>query len=440
MDLGFLANTAFAKTLAGNMDVISLLVLAAAIVITIWKDTNLGTLALGMALVVGYFIGGVNVKTLIAGYPTSLFLMLAGVTYLFGIAQSNGTLDKITKYMVKSVKGNVAVLPIVLFFLAFILSSIGPGQISISALVAAPAMVLAAEVGIPPLLMALIVGNGAQAGAMSPLSPNGIVGNSVLAKMGITGWEMTLWMNMLIAHIVVAAIAYVIYGGLKLWKTKDTENTAAKALAAMKVEPFNYQQISTLVAIGILIISVIVFKLDIGFMSFLLGSILILMKAGDEKAAFKTMPWGAIMLVTGVSVMVELMKNIGGMKLFAQIMSNFSTPLTVTLVVGFFAALVSAYASTSGVILPAFLPMAPLLLQQIGASPNELAALVSTIVVAGHLTDMSPLSTTGAVFISGAPDHIDRKPLYKGMMIWGLSMSVVGAVLCWVLFTILRLP
>lgn len=440
MKLNFLAHTGFAKALAAHMDMISLIVIVVAIIITIWKDTNLGTLALGSALVVGYFIGGVPVKTLVAGYPTSLFLMLAGVTYLFGIAQVNGTLDKITKYTVKSVRGNVAVLPIVLFFLAFLISSIGPGQISTSALISAPVMVLAAEVGIPPLLMALVVGNGAQAGAMSPLSPNGIVGNSVLAKMGITNMAMTMWINMLLAHIVVGAIAYVLFGGLKLWKVKDTGNNAAKVLAEMKVEPFNYQQIITMIAIAILIVAVVLFKLDIGFISFLLGSILILLKAADERAAFKAMPWGAIMLVTGVSVMVELMKNIGGMTLFAQIMSNFSTPFTVTLVVGFFSGIVSAYASTSGVIMPAFLPMAPILLQKIGASANDLPALISTIVVAGHLTDMSPLSTTGAVFISGAPDYIDRKPLFKGMMIWGISMSFVGAILCWVLFTILRLP
>jgi di/tricarboxylate transporter len=440
MSLDFFANTGFAQFLASNMDMISLIALVLAIIISIWKNVNLGILSLGLAMVIGHFIGGMSIKDLIKGYPTSLLLMLAGVTFLFGIAQSNGTLDKITMYSVKMVKGKVALLPIVLFFLAFILSSMGPGQIAISALLAAPAMVLAAEVGIPPLLMALVVGNGAQAGAMSPLAPNGIVGNSVLAEMGITGVGMTLWMNMLIVHVVVAAAAYVIYGGLKLWKIKDGENSKGRTLAAMTVEPFNFQQISTLTAMGILIISVLAFQLDIGFMSFLLGGILILIKAGDEKAAFKTMPWGAIMLVTGVSVMVKLMQNIGGMELFAQIMSNFSTPFTATLVVGFFAALVSAYASTSGVIMPAFLPMAPLLLVQIGAPASGLMALVSTIVVAGHLTDMSPLSTTGAVFISGAPDHIDRKPVYKGMMIWGFSMSVVGAVLCWVLFTVLRLP
>ena len=89
--------------------------------------------------------------------------------------------------------------------------------------------------------------------------------------------------------------------------------------------------------------------------------------------------------------------------------------------------------------MPAFLPMAPLLLAKIGSDPSALPALITTIVVAGHLTDMSPLSTTGAVFISGAPDSIDSKPLFKGMMIWGLSMSVFGAILCWLLFTVLGL-
>ena len=66
-----------------------------------------------------------------------------------------------------------------------------------------------------------------------------------------------------------------------------------------------------------------------------------------------------------------------------------------------------------------------------------LITLAVTIVVAGHLTDMSPLSTTGAVFIGGAPDTVDRKPLYRGMIIWGLSMSVFGAVLCWLLYGII---
>ena len=86
---------------------------------------------------------------------------------------------------------------------------------------------------------------------------------------------------------------------------------------------------------------------------------------------------------------------------------------------------------------PAFFPMAPQLLENINLGQEYLLPLVATIVVAGHLTDMSPLSTTGAVFIGGAPDTVDRKPLYRGMIIWGLSMSVFGAVLCWLLYGII---
>ena len=151
-----------------DVPMVSLIALLIAIVVSVTTSLNIGTLAIGLSLVVGNYIGGVKIPDIIKGYPTSLFILLAGTTYLFAIAQTNGTLDKITKYAVKAVRGNVAMLPIVLFFLAFGLSAMGPGQITISALLAPPAMLLAGEVGISPLLMALVVGNGAQAGAMSP--------------------------------------------------------------------------------------------------------------------------------------------------------------------------------------------------------------------------------------------------------------------------------
>lgn len=423
--------------LADNIAAVSLVALVVAIVLTVWRDKNLGTISIGLAFVIGHFIGDIPVKELIAGYPTSLFIMLGGVTYFFGVAQANGTMDKITRYAIKSVKGNVAMLPIVLFFVAFFVSSIGPGQISTSALFAGPAMLLAVEVGINPLLMALVVGNGAQAGAMSPLSPNGVVGNGVLAEMGITGWGITMWMQMLIAHIIVGAFAYIICGGLKLWRRQKSGDAEFEALKSIVVEPFDKKQKVTLVSIILLIIAVVGFKQNIGLVGFVLGSLLIMFDVADERAVFKGMPWNSIMLVTGVSCLVDLMSDIGGMDLFADIMSKFSSPGTYLLVIGFFAGIVSAYTSTSGVIMPAFLPMAPMLLERIGVGPEALLPLAVTIVVCGHLTDMSPLSTTGAVFIGAAPDSIDRKPLYRGMIMWGLGMSVFGAVLCWLLYGVI---
>ena len=419
-----------------DVPMISLIALLIAIVVSVTTSLNIGTLAIGLSLVVGYYVGGVKVPDILKGYPTSLFILLAGTTYLFAIAQTNGTLDKITKYAVKAVRGNVAMLPIVLFFLAFGLSAMGPGQITISALLAPPAMLLAGEVGISPLLMALVVGNGAQAGAMSPIAPPGIISASLLGKMGLTDVGVILWVNMLICHVAVSILAYFLFGGLKLLRTADTGQR--ESLRNLQVDPFNRSQVLTIAGIVVLIAGAVFFKVDIGMAGFMIGALLSLFRCVDEGKAIKAMPWGTILMVTGVTVLVQLMSTVGGMDLFAGLIAKMSTAYTVTLVAGFWSGLVSAYASTTGVILPAFLPMAKPLLQQVGGT--DLMALLSSIIVCGFVVDLSLLSTTGAVFIANCPANADKTKLFRNMLIWGLSMSVVGAVVCWLAFTVLGLP
>lgn len=426
----------------GNLPLISLIALLIAIVVSVTTSLNIGTLAMGLALVVGNYIGGAKIADIIKGYPTSLFILLAGVTYLFAIAQVNGTLEKITKYAIKAVGGNIALLPIVFFFLAFGISAMGPGQITTAALMAAPAMLLAEEVGMSPLLMALVVGNGAQAGAMSPIAPPGIITNELVGKMGITGVGGTLWLNMFIGHFVVAIIAYILFGGLKLLRTKDHHQR--KTLMAMKITRFNRDQILTMVGIALLIIgSLTIKKFDIGLNAFMIGAILSLLKVVDEGKAIKAMPWGTILMVTGVTVLVQLMSTLGGIDLFASIIAKVSTPYTITMVAGFVAGLISVYASTTGVILPTFLPLAPVLLEKLGGSPTDvtqLMPLLSSIIVCGFIVDLSPLSTTGAVFLANAGPKANKTKLFRDMLIWGLSMSVVGALISWLAFTVLRLP
>jgi Na+/H+ antiporter NhaD/arsenite permease-like protein len=415
--------------------VLSLIALLVAILISCFTPLNIGALSIGLALIIGYF-GDTKIATIVQGFPSNLLLLLAGTTYLFSIAQTNGTLDKVAKYAIKAVRGRAALLPIVLFFLAFGLSAMGPGQITIAALLAGPSMLLAEEVGISPLLMALVVGNGAQAGAMSPLAPPGIISANILAKFGLTGVGGVLWLNMLIVHVAVTILAYFLFGGLKLWKEQDAGK--AETLRNIQVDPFTKGQWATLGGIGLLVVAALFFKVDVGFAAFLIGALLSLFKVADEQKAIKGMPWNTILMVTGVTVLVNLMSNVGGIDLFAKLIAKMSTAGTVTLVAGFWSGLVSAYASTTGVILPAFLPMAPALLKELGST--DLLPLVSSIIVCGFVVDLSPLSTTGAVFIANAGQKTDKNKLFRNMLIWGLSMSVVGAVVSWVAFTLLKLP
>ena len=52
-------------------------------------------------------------------------LTLIGVTYLFAIAQNNGTVDLLVRGAVRLVGGHVAAIPWVMFFVTALLTAIG---------------------------------------------------------------------------------------------------------------------------------------------------------------------------------------------------------------------------------------------------------------------------------------------------------------------------
>jgi hypothetical protein len=120
------------------------------------------------------------------------------------------------------------------------------------------------------------------------------------------------------------------------------------------------------------------------------------------------------------------------MSLFTDLLASVSSPGTVTAVVAFATGIVSVYSSTSGVVLPAFLPTIPGLVERLGG--GDPMAIASSMVVGGHLVDLSPLSTIGALCIAALPSADDSKTLFNQLLAWGLSMTIVGTVACWLLF------
>ena len=84
--------------------------------------------------------------------------------------------------------------------------------------------------------------------------------------------------------------------------------------------------------------------------------------------------------------------------------------------------------------LPAFLPTAAALVERVGGGDPLAVAL--SINVGSSLVDVSPLSTIGALCVAAVADAAAR-PLFRALLIWGLSMTVVGAVICQVFATML---
>ena len=143
------------------------------------------------------------------------------------------------------------------------------------------------------------------------------------------------------------------------------------------------------------------------------------------------MVWGVILMVCGVTVLIGVLSAQRGMDLFTNLLTQIATPGSATFVIALVVGAVSVYSSTSGVVLPAFLPTVPGIAAGLGVSPLSIAA---SMYVGGHLVDLSPLSTIGALCIAALPSEAGAKKLFDQLLWWGLSMMLVGAVICWILF------
>lgn len=400
---------------------------------------HVGFLAITLAWFVGVYIAGMSANEVMAGFPTRLFLTLAGVTLLFSQAQANGTLDRIARKAVYFCRGNVGIIPMMFFCLSFILASIGPGNIAATALIAPMAMAVAGQVGVPVFLMAIMVGNGANAGSLSPIAPTGVIVNGVMADIGLAGFEQHTYLNNMMAHLIISFGAYFLFGG---WRLLGRHHAGAVVVPSSTSKPaagntFAQQHWITISVIGSLITGVILFDINIGLGAFGGAMLLSLLRAGDDLEAVKIMPWRVIMMVCGVTILISVLDETGGLDLFTQMLAGMSTSESVTAIVAFSTGFISIYSSTSGVVLPAFLPTVPGLVEQLGGV--EPLAIASSMNVGGHLVDVSPLSTLGALCMAAAPAGEDSRKLFNKLMAWGLSMTVVGGATCWLLFTVLRI-
>ena len=422
------------------------------------EDLNVGFLGIAFGIIVGGVFAGTPATKVMNAFPLSLFMILVGVTFLFGMAQTNGTMEKLTAYSIRACKGNTALVPIIIYILATFITTIGPGNIAGCALMAPVAMAIASKVKMPAFLMTLLVVGACNGAAFSPFAPTGIISNGIIAKvapeLGIPAdylntlaWKIHF--NSTIAQGFVNIGGFFVMGGLK-WMREQKGAALDIDEWAPNPEPFNAAQKTTLLLVAILIILVVVPGLpgvkgtlpktitnmlsNVGSISFVLSIVLMLTGYGDSKAAVKVMPWPVIMMVCGVSVLIDVMDKAGGLNFLVEVMASVAGPTTICFWTAFVPAVISAYSSSSGVVMPMFLPMTPGLVELTGGDP---IAIISAIDVGSHLVDTSPLSTLGALCIASAGEEEDKGVLFRKLLIWGLAMSIVSGIVCYVFFGIL---
>ncbi|MFR2574038.1 MAG: SLC13 family permease [Dialister sp.] len=401
------------------MALLSLFSLAGAIFLGFFRKMNTGLVCIGFALLLGK-IAGMADRDIIGGFNYSLFLMLLGVTYLFGLAEINGTLKLLTRKITVLAGKHTYMIPVVMYIFATVLSALGPGTIPTTAIMMVFGMTLAVEMKINPAMLAAIIFLGAAGGGMSPLAATGIIGLDLCQGFGLTGIELPLLVNGVLSSTVYAALVYVAFGGYKL--------KSDVVLQFSDIPAFNKEQIITLIGIAVMVGLVMLFKVNVGLASFTVAMVLSFLRVSDEEQALKKIPWGTLLLICGVGVLMNVIIALGGIDLLSASLASVMSAKTATTILGVTAGVMSWFSSTSGVVMPTLIPTIPHIIQQMSISVNPVE-WVTAISMVSNTAGISPLSTGGALALAAysaeagaAAGELDR------LFIKMFSISAAGVV------------
>ncbi|WNG80409.1 SLC13 family permease [Mycobacterium sp. ITM-2016-00316] len=421
------------------------------------RNVNIGIVMFPVACVVGLWLADLSLTEVIGEFPLSILVLLVGVTYFFGIAHSNGTIDWLIQAALSRVGNRDALFPAVFFALTAVISAMGA---PLGGLVMAPmGMSIAHKRGIDPMLMALAMGAGLSAGAFAPTSLFGIITWGTANEAGIALSPLLLFGVAVALNLVLLAVAYVMfgrkkrldaavpafseamvargtalpqYGGstLDIGENNDDELVAPERPTGM--------QILTIAMMLVLIAAVVVMSLlgmtpDIGVLGYGLGAIAALLDASSGKKAMSRIDWGSVLLVGGIITYVGVLTEMGVVDLLGEGAVHLGSPLVAAVLLCAAAGLISAFASTTGM-LAALVPLALPLIAE-GGIPGW--ALICAIGVCASIVDVSPFSTVGATYVATTVDEEARPRMTKLLTRWGLSMVVVGPI---VLTLVLILP
>lgn len=403
------------------IEIISLVALVLAIAIGFWKNVNVGLIALSFSLFLGYYIGGIALDTIIGYWPLKLFFTTFGVTLFFGITKLNGTLEKVSKFMIYQSRGKTVLIILVFYVLALVLASIGPGNISTGALLLPIGLALAYQAKIPISLMSIIIINGAIAGGLSPIAPNGIVALTLAADHGVGDLGFRIYITHVLSMSAFSVFMFFLLGGAKLRGNRiDIE----------KPGQFNKHQIITLVCVGILILWVMIFKVNVGFASIVLATFLLTIKTADPHEAIHSVAWTAITLICGTAVLISVISELGGVSLLTTFLALLMNKVTAIPILALLSGVMSMFSSAVGVVMPTLIPTAVELSEKLN---HVVTPAVITIVIAigSHFVTISPFSTMGALAVASAPSSVDRKQLFKELFFHAFVSLAFVAIFLW---------
>lgn len=460
--------------------VLSIIILAVMFLLATVLPLNMGALAFVGAFLLGSVVLGMSTNDILANFPGGLFLTIVGVTYLFAIAQNNGTIDLLVRGAVRLVGSKVALIPWVMFAITAVITAVGALSPAAVAIIAPIALSFAAKHKINPLMMGMMVIHGAQAGGFSPIAVYGVTVNGIIAKTELEASPMAIFLASFFFNLAIAVVLFIVLGGSKLLTTKtgrlvekaaesrmavsvgaraagvtlqgsgsdispsgvSAKGTSSSSAAGASKDGAskegshgaraNVPQLITILGLIALAVISLGFKVDVGFVSITIAIILALVSPAAQKGAVNKISWSTVLLICGMLTFVGVLEEAGTIKFVSDGVAHLGMPLVAALLICYIGAVVSAFASSTA-ILAALIPLAvPFLATgEIGA-----VGVIAALAVASTIVDVSPFSTNGALVLANAPEDMDKDKFYKQILAYSGIVVAAGPAIAWLVMVV----
>ncbi|MFD4820759.1 SLC13 family permease [Peribacillus butanolivorans] len=416
--------------------VLSLVVMFVMFTIAAILPINLGIMGFVASLIIGIMIGGLSAEDVIGLFPADIIITIIGMTYLFVIVQKNGAIDLLTSGGLKLVKGNIGFMPWIMFFLSLLITSVGTFPTATVAILAPIALRFAFKYHIDPIIMSVMVVIGSVGGYYSPINTLGIIVKKIALEHNIVFSPLMLFINNVFFCFFVCLIIFVIFGGLRLFTSnrivnKYVASTLDVTQSQTQTQTTSWISILSLLSILCVLLLSVSMDINIGLAGFLLGFLLSLQSPKKHSKTFSEMPWGVIVMLSGIITYIGVLDKIGTVSFITDVISTIPDSSMATLVSSYVGGFVSSFASTTG-FLAFVIPLTQPILEN---SSLTSIAVISTISISSAIVDVSPFSTNGALVLANA-QGMNSQLLFRRLLILSGCLILLGPGLAWVIFTL----
>ena len=409
------------------VELILILLLLAAFYIAIQYNINIGIVALIFAFLAGLSLTELDVRGIIDGFPTNVFFLLLGLTLLLGAATENGAIKWLVSKLLLLLGNRLIILPWALFLCGLVGGSFGP---LIAPVLFVIGLGIARQVQCSPLLMGVMIAHGQQAGLYSPVAPYGAVFQTLLPDMGDAYNPMLVYAVVVAFNTVIAGVAFVALGGRQL-AGKSFDRALLEQIAA-EAGTLTFARAATLMSFILLLGSALVSSGSIGVAALFLAFCLMMIAPKDERdKPLNHVPWSVLVIVIGVLTYMHVMQEAGAIAWLAAQIQKLGSPTIAALMLNFMSAIATALTSTFGT----FGVLIPLSGPFIAAGGVQPTTLLAAIGVSASVTDISPFSVLGAMFL-GAAEGLDRQQLLRQMLKYVFVMMLTVPIIAWLVLIV----